>query len=147
MSTYGVSMLLVGGQDQVVADWAGQAFGKPFLQPLSAFGITEADGLLKGAVIFNDFQGKNANIEMTYFGPGTISRGIIRALAAYAFIQNNVSRVTCKTRRDNVIARKILPRLGFKFEGVLKRYWGTEKGSDALIFMLDRNSAKRWLGA
>lgn len=138
-------MLLIGNQDQAVADWASAVLGKPIVQPFAALGVTEQDGLLKGAAIFNDFQGKNANIELTYVGPGTLRRGIIRQIAQYAFGLNSASRVTCKTHRKNVTARKLLPRLGFRMEGTLKRYYGTTKGDDALVYVMDRNDAKRWL--
>ena len=137
-------MKLIGGIDTAVGEWAGKMMGKPIIEPFAAFGIAHGDRLV-GAAIFNDFQGPNANIELTYIGPGTITRSVIRGLATYAFAQNKVSRVTCKTMRRNAVARKLLPRLGFKFEGTLKRYWGTASGDDALIYYMDRTAAKRWL--
>ncbi len=138
-------MKLVGGHDQEVAAWAGRELGVTFMQPVAAFGIVDGDQI-KGAAIFNDFY-HGGNIELTYLGCGTIRRGIIRQLAQYAFTGNGVSRVTCKTKYRNALVRKLLPRLGFKFECTLKRYYGTERGDDALVFVLTRDRAAKWLGA
>lgn len=140
-------MMLIGGNDQTVADWAGQAMGVKFVQPLAAFGIVEDDGLLKGAAIFNDYQGAGANIELTYIGPGTLTRKIMRGLAEFAFRTCNASRVTLKTMRRNLPVRKLLTkdRLGLRFEGTLKRYYTTEKEGDALMFVLYREDAPHWM--
>ncbi len=136
---------LIGGHDQEVTAWAGHELGVTFMQPVAAFGIVD-DGQIKGAAIFNDYY-VGGNIEMTYLGCGTISRRIIRELANYAFRKNGVSRVTCKTKRSNFVVKKLLPRLGFGLECTLKRYYGTERGDDALVFVLSRERAAKWLGA
>lgn len=137
-------MILIGGQDQIVIDWASQVLNKRFVQPAAAHGITQDDGLLKGAAIWNDHY-PQGNLELTYVGPNTLRRNIMREMARYAFEGCNVSRVTCKTRRDNFIVRKLLPRLGFTFEGSQKRYFGPRKEDDALIFVLMRYKAPAWL--
>ena len=141
-------MILIAGEDEKVAEWAGLALGKPFVHPYCAFGIVEADGLLRGAAIFNNYQGPGANIELTYVGPGTLGRNILRELARYAFNACGASRVTIKTMRKNILVRKLLgnKRHGLEFEGVLKRYYDTEKSGDALVYVLHKDNAKRWLG-
>lgn len=137
-------MNLVGGMDQEVAAWASQQVGIKFVQPLSAFGIVH-EGSIRGAAIFNDFY-PGGNIELTYIGPGTISRRVLRGLIRYAFDQCGAGRVTAKTRKHNTVARRLLPKAGFTLEGTAKRYYGTAKGDDALIFVLYRDKAMRWLG-
>jgi len=139
-------MRLVGGYDQEVAAWASERFGRPIIGPFSAFGVLNNRNELCGAAIFGDFY-KGGNIELTYYGPGTAARGIIRDLCRYAFNQCGVSRVTAKTMRANAVCQHLLPKLGFHFEGIQKRYYGTDKSSDALTFVLFRKDAKRWLGA
>lgn len=136
--------ILVGGQDQAVAAWAGHELGVTFMQPVAAFGIVDEQSKIKGAAIFNDYY-KGGNIELTYLGCGTISRNIIRQLARYAFTGNGVLRVTCKTRKSNVLVRRLLPRLGFRLECTLKNYFGSAKGDSALVFVLHKADAKRWI--
>lgn len=137
-------MLLVGGSDQIVIEWASQVLNKRFVQPAAAHGVTEADGLLKGAAIWNDYY-PGGNMELTYVGPNTLRRNVMRDMARYAFGACGVSRVTCKTRRDNLIVRKLLPRLGFDLEGTHPRYFGPKKEDSALIFVLMRHKAPAWL--
>jgi len=141
-------MLLVEDQENKVAEWAGLVLGKPIIQPAKIFGVVEDDGLLKGAAIFNDYQGPGGNIELTYVGPGTLTKNVMRQMAEFAFVACNASRVTLKTMRSNLVARKLLgnKKHGLVHECVLKRYYSTEKGGDALVFVLSRDHAKRWLG-
>jgi RimJ/RimL family protein N-acetyltransferase len=136
-------LMVIPNQDRTVADWAELAMGAPFHAPYSALGIVEPDGLLKGAAIFNDFY-PGGNIELTFVGPGTITRSVIRELCSYAFDKCGASRVTCKTNTRNVVVRKLLPRLGFKMEMRLKRYY--DDAQDAYCFVFYREDAKRWIG-
>lgn len=139
-------MLLIAGQDKVVADWAGRMLGTEFVQPLSALGVVaDEGGLLMGAAIFNDYH-PGGNISFSYVGPGTLSRDIIRQLVTYAFEACRASRVTIQTRRSNRMVRKLLgeKRHGFEFEGVRKRYYDTTEDGDALCFVLFPDQAKRW---
>ncbi len=138
-------MLVVDGQDAVVADWAGRSLGVTFHQPYSALGIVEPDGLLKGAAIFGDFY-PNGNIEWTHVGPGTLTRGVIRTLFKYAFEQCGATRITAKTKKSNRVVQKLLPRLGFKLESTIPRYYGIDKSDNALVFVLYRENAERWIG-
>lgn len=134
---------VVAGFDEVVAGWAGKQLNATFVRPFAALGIVK-DGQMAGAAIFNDYQGPNGNIELSYVGPGTVCRKVIGELARYAFITNKASRVTLKTKRTNPVC-KLAPRLGFEFEAVLKRYYNTDKSGDAVVFVMTRPMAKRWL--
>jgi len=138
-------MRVLPGHDEEVARWVSQHLGKPILAPYAAMGVLDDDGVLRGAAVFNDYQGPGGNIEFTYYGPETLTRSVIRWLANYAFVTNKASRVTFKTHRSNHLVRKLLNKHGMVFEGVLRRYYNTDKGSDALVFMLDRRNAARWL--
>lgn len=138
-------MQLVGGHDQEVAAWAGAQLGVKFVQPLSAIGVVNADGALVGASVFNDYY-PGGNLEWTYVGPGSLKPRVLKDLARYAFIDLGAARVTAKTRRSNAIVRKLLPHAGFAYEATQKRYFGPERGDDALVFVLFREHATRWIG-
>lgn len=138
-------MILVGGHDREVIAWASKVLNKHFVEPAAAFGIIDNDGHLKGAAIFNDFYA-GGNLEFTYIGPGTVTRRIIRQIASYAFIDNKAARLTAKTARGNIVARKLLPRLGFMLEGTQRRYFGPRKSEDALVFVMHRAALPEWIG-
>lgn len=136
-------MNMIEGQDAIIAQWAATLLDKPIVQPFSAIGIGR-DGAVRGAAIFNDYQGPNGSIELTYVGVRTLTRDVIRWLIRYAFDTNKASRVTMKTRRDNHVVRRLMVKHGFEYEATLKRYYDTAKSGDAMVFVLDRKAAERW---
>ena len=74
-----------------------------------------------------------------------MQRGIIRGVYHYVFIQCGANRLTAKPRRSNVVLRRLLPRLGFQFETVMKKYYGIQKENDAILFRLDPEAAMKWM--
>lgn len=138
-------MELVAGYDEAVADWAGRQLGVKFVAPYVAFGIIDNSGKAVGAAVFNNHF-ERGNIEWSHVGPGSITRSVVRQLAQYAFVHCEASRVTAKTMRRNVKVRKLLPKAGFTFEGTQKRFFGPDAGDDALVYVLFREQAQRWLG-
>jgi len=137
-------MQLLYGHDQVVGEWAGRQFGVEFVPPFSAIGVITDEGRLIGASIFNDCH-SGGNIEWTHVGPRTMTRKVCRAVVHYAFVVNNATRLTAKTRRSNKVVPKLLMKAGFGFECVMKRYFGPEKGDDALVYVLFPERAGRWM--
>lgn len=71
--------------------------------------------------------------------PGGITRKFIRELAMYAFDVLKVNRVTAKAKVSNVACHKVLGRLGFKCEGVLRK---ADCGEDVLVFGLLREELR-----
>jgi RimJ/RimL family protein N-acetyltransferase len=133
---------LIFGQDEPIADFVGRTLGITVHPPYSAIGFARNNELIGGAV-FNEFNGWN--IEVTLVCP-MFSRGTIRALVKYAFIQAGCGRMTAKTRRSNKRTCQILPKIGFKFEGIQARFFGPQTADDAILFRLDRDVAlTRWL--
>lgn len=70
---------------------------------------------------------------MGWARPGGVDRGIIRALAEYAFVTLGVNRVSARAVMSNTDSQRILTRLGFRREGLLRR---ADDGEDVLIFGL-----------
>lgn len=70
---------------------------------------------------------------MGWAAPGGVSRGIIRALAVYAFRTLGVHRVTARAVVSNTDSLRILARLGFQREGTLRR---AQHGEDVIVFGL-----------
>ena len=134
----------ISGHDDTVAEWAGRRFGCDFYARYAAFGIGDIDGTLIGAAVFSDYY-PGGNIQLSYTGSGTLSRAIIKNIGYYAYEVLGASRITCKPPRSNAIARKLLPRAGFEFEGILKRYYGPKKADDALVYSLTKEKAARWM--
>lgn len=137
-------MQLVFGDDERVGEFASRGLGLLIVPPFVSIGVVNQKGNLCGSVIYNHYNGPN--VEITIFGPGAMKRGIIRACLSYPFHQLGVIRVSARTRRSNKAMCRMLPRLGFKFEGVMKNYFGPYRNDDAILYCLMRKDAAKWIG-
>ncbi len=136
-------MDLVFGHDKTVADWAAKKLGSEFAAPYTAWGVIDGKGELVGALIFNEFQ-RGGNISLSLVGGAAIRRGIMRTAARYVFTQLGCTRCTARTRRNNTRMRKILGR-SWEFEGTAKKWFGPTKNDDALVFVMHRAAAAKWM--
>lgn len=133
---------LLFGHDVAVAKWVGEQLGVLIVPPYTAIGVIDQSGTLIGGCIWNDYNG--TNVEATIYGPGAMTRPVIRAMFHYAYVQLGCWRVSASTRRDNAEFRKVLQRLGFRFEGVSPRFYSRSKAGDRLRYWMPANEC-RWL--
>jgi RimJ/RimL family protein N-acetyltransferase len=66
-------------------------------------------------------------------------------MARYAFMDLNCLRLTARPRRSDKAVRGMLARMGFTYEGTMRRFFGPHKNDDAMVFALMRENAGRWL--
>jgi RimJ/RimL family protein N-acetyltransferase len=133
---------LVFGRDAEVAEWVAQRVGYKIWPPYVAIGATKDGQTYCSGVVFNNWNG--ANIEITLASDNGLSRGAIRGIYYYLFSEVAAVRVTAHTRRSNKRMRKILPRLGFQYEGLAKRFYGLNKADDAFVFVLFPENASKY---
>ena len=70
-------------------------------------------------------------------------RRTLRELFGYPFVQLQVDRLQAITARTNHASRKLLKRLGFRHEGVMRRFWDGQE--DAFLFSMLPEEATRWV--
>lgn len=116
--TYG----LLIGEDKEVAAWAFSTFGVHPMPVNKAFGVVGSDKIVKGAILLQNFNG--INVELSYYGPNTLSSGIVRAVARVILAEFNAARLTVVTSKRNKRMLKALSRFGFSIEGSQRRYYG-----------------------
>lgn len=121
------------GHDAAVADYVGRLLGKPFSAelPYSAIGVISPDGRLTGGYVFTGYNG--TMVELSLAGAGVAARSAWCAVLAYVFDQLGCARLQVHTRRDNVKARKQATRLGLRYEGTMRAFYGD---CPALVFSL-----------
>lgn len=136
-------MQAVVGNDQLVADYISKGTGDKFAPPFVAIGFTWNNRVLCGGALFNNWTG--SNIEVSIYGPGAMTRYALGVGCRYAFGQIGANRITARTRRTNKTMQKLLPRLGFIFEGTQKRYYGPAREDDALVYALFPEGAEKWM--
>jgi len=124
-------MSLMFGHDLDVASWVGDRLGVVFVPPYTSIGVLNKRGTLIGGLVFTDYNG--ANIEVTFYGPGCITKAGLQGMFAYVFTQLKCTRLTARTPRSNRAMRELLPRLGFHHECVQPRYYGRSKACDAFV--------------
>ncbi len=136
-------MRLVLGQDAAIAEWAKDKYDCGLPACTHALGIVDSAGNIRGAATLHYYGG--ANIELCYWGPRTVTRGIARQIAHICFYGLRASRVTCRTQRSNKIVTRHLSKLGFRYEGLARHYYGPSKQQDAVLFGITLDDAARLL--
>jgi hypothetical protein len=112
--------LLLNG-DEHIAAWAFKTYNRVPMKFDRAIGIIDDVGLV-GAALFLHYNGVNA--EFAYYGTDSLTLGIIKGLSKIALYQLKLSRCTIIVpKRPTFLLRK-LPKFGFRYEGVQRRYYG-----------------------
>lgn len=124
-----------------VAAFVADHLQRPIVPPFTAIGVERRGDLVAGAV-FNNYN--RWNIDVTVYGPGAFYRGVMRALAHYAFVQLKVGRVTASTQRDNIKAQTMLLQFGFKKEAEQERYFGPSIDQDAFVYRMTIDDLPPW---
>lgn len=112
--------LLIDG-DVHVAAWAFQEHNKVPHHVDRAIGVVENNALI-GAALFHSYNTMNANL--SYYGKGTLTLGIIRALSKIALYELQLARCTVIVPKRPSYLLKKLHKFGFRYEGVQHRYYG-----------------------
>lgn len=121
---------LLLGYDKQVSEWAFKAFG---YQPIScdlAVGILDGDRIV-GAALFHAYNGHD--VEISYYGPQTMTLGVVRKIAKLAVEGLGVSRITARTLKSNKQMTRGIKGIGFQFECVRKNGYGEK---DAIMYGL-----------
>lgn len=123
--------------DAEVAAWAFENFFFATAPYCMAVGIAEKEKGLVAACLFHAHNGPD--VELSYYGPGTLTLPVVKGIARIAVERLGVSRITARTARNNRL-RKNIHKIGFEFEGVRKCGYGEH---DALMYGLyGRNLAR-----
>lgn len=130
-----------------IAGWYFSRIDKPNYDTLSiycAMGIlNKKNNTLKGAVIFTHYN--HYNIEVHAYAHNCLTPKTWRAVLRFAFVQLKVLRLTAMTNRGNRKLLSFLPRLGFRYENHLKRFYGLDYKQDAIVHVMFREDAERFL--
>lgn len=100
--------------------------------------VIETDGAVTGAVIFNGYE-PHRNVWITVVSVGPVSRRVVRDICYYVFTVLDCTRCSMVTRESNSRARRALGILGFREEGVMREWFGTEAG---ILYGLTRHEQK-----
>lgn len=120
---------LLFGHDSEVADWVLRHIptlrGAPF-GSCAAIGVLDDLGNPLAGVVYHDYQQQFATMQvsMAAVSPRWATRGTIRALLSYPFLQAGINKVWAASPHTNERALKFLAGIGMKKEGVLRHQFG-----------------------
>lgn len=128
---------LVVGHDADIAAWAFHTFNFAPTQFCMAIGIANEKGMV-GCCMFHAHNGPD--VELSYYGPNTLTLDLVKGLAKIAVEHLGVSRITARTSRSNKMMTRGIKKIGFEYEGIRKCGYGNQ---DAVMYGLyGKNLAK-----
>lgn len=128
---------LLFGHDAEVLDWYDTKRFRDASYDY-AIGIIDRDMVLRGALLV---KATNANTAaLTIYNEGASLAAVARPFFRTFF--EHFHRLEIKTERTNKAIKKAAPKLGFKFEGVARDFYGP--GNDALCFFMTSDNC-RWI--
>lgn len=128
------------GRDEEIATWAFDTFRFFPTHYVMAVGILD-NGKLTGAALFHAHNGPD--VEISYYGPNTLTLDVVKGLAKIAVDHLGVSRITARTSRSNKAMTRGIMGLGFKFEGIRHCGYGDQ---DAVMYGLYGKNLARLSG-
>jgi len=114
---------LLAGCDEYVADWTYKKFGyRPGSYDM-ALAIVDGSDMI-GSVLFSAYNGPGPDVELRYFGPNTMTLGLVKQIANFAVNHLGVARVTVRTARNNKTMTRGVKKIGFEYEGIRHNAYG-----------------------
>lgn len=134
---------VVYGQDVRIINWAQSILTtnmKGLFKDAHGIGIEE-DGNLLAACVYDGYVGTSITLHIAAVpGKRWMTKGALFAAFAYPFKQLGCTRVSGLVRLDNVVAQKFDEHLGFKREGLLRRWY--PDGCDAIVYGMLREECR-----
>lgn len=129
-------MMLLRDEPEIVSAFVSGQTGDQYTDVMRALGILSREGRIVGGVLLTNYTGYG--VEMTLAGRGCISRSAWQAIGDMAFGELGCQRLSVTTRKSNKRVCRLAPRLHFRFEGIARRFYGTE---DGVVYSMLRNEA------
>lgn len=92
-------------------------------------GILDHENRLVGAVIYHGYRADYFDIQMSVASDGNkrwLSRSVLASLFAYPFDQLGVQRITTLVAKRNKACLILCRKLGFRYEGTMKKGFGKD---------------------
>jgi hypothetical protein len=95
----------------------------------------ERRGILSGGVVYTQYSGANIVVATVLEAP--LTRGFLRSIFFYPFVQLRCRRMTALVNARNLKSRKLVEHVGFQLEGCMR---DAAPNDDVMIYgLLKRN--------
>lgn len=122
--------VLACGNEQAVINWTYQTFGVLCTKVDLAVAVMDGQQIV-GSCFFQAHNGPD--IELSYYGPNTLSLDVVKGLAKIAVDHFGVSRITARTAKSNKVMTRGIRKIGFVYEGIRHHAYGDQ---DAVMYGL-----------
>lgn len=123
--------------------WYREQLGKDITPWAPTLGVLDNNSNILGVFFFTEYNG--SNIEIHAQAEKCLTRAVIKFILNYVFNQLKCNRLTIKPFRREKRVIKAMIKVGFKYEGILKSYYGLTKGEDAVVYVMHRTDAEKWI--
>lgn len=131
-------IVLVSSPEEPALAWLTEHHGVYVLQqPRAVYTVRDGDEI-RGVYVIT--WRNDATAELHVYG--TVTPATTRALFSLAFVGHRLHRLEVITSRENRRIRKAAPKMGFRFECVLKDYYGP--GQDGFLYAMTPGEC-RWI--
>lgn len=110
-------------------EWAAHHLGVDFYGVHAVFSVNDPEGQIVGAAVLHNRT--KYSVDLSYYGPGTMTMGLLRAVAASA-LDAGFLRVTVQCPASRKRLKRFYSRMGLKFEGKRSDYYGP--GKDGVVY-------------
>src|SRR5882672_11230562 len=124
-----MKVLCVGDSDMIGA-WVFHRFQIILIGIDLAVAVVEHDQII-GVCIFQAHNGPD--VELSYYGPKTLTLDIVKGLAKIAVDHLGVCRITARTAKSNKMMTRGIKKIGFEYEGIRHHAYGDK---DAVMYGL-----------
>ncbi len=132
--------VLAHGNDHLINEWTLATFGVRNFNSNMALGIMDGNQIV-GSVFFHAHNGPD--IELSYFGPQTLTLGVLRSICRIAVDHFKVARITIRTPKNNKTMTRGIHKIGFVYEGIRHNGYGDK---DAVMYGLFGRKLARLAG-
>lgn len=131
-------------QDPEYLDIAADIIGIPGFDPERTYTIAifDDDCEFQAVVLYNSYKEMNVEMHIASVSPKWATKGVLKVLFTYPFLELGVQHITAAVRENNHKARDMVGRIGFKQEGELRQFYDTGE-SDILYGMIKDEC--RWI--
>jgi len=120
-------------QHDLVVPYVSDATGHQYTRVCGSIGIVSDSGRLMGGILLTDYTGHG--VDMTIAGRGCLNSDVWFIVGECVFGKLGCERLSITTARSNKMVRRLAPKVGFRYEGIARRYYGTE---DGIVFSMIR---------
>lgn len=113
-------------ENEIVSAYVSGHTGDQYTDVIRSLGVLSREGRLIGGLLATNYTGHG--VELSLAGYGCIRRDAWQVFGDIVFNELGCRRLSVTTRRTNKRVCRLAPRLHFKFEAVLRKYYGSEDG-------------------